>query len=120
MKRSIWLFCALLAAEPLPENLRIRFANPPEPRPQIQEKRVSGPTGVHIYDYSFRSPVQGRVPGTLIVPASRGRHPVILYGHWMQQGSSLRNRREFFDEAILMARAGAICLLLDGPLVRPG
>jgi cephalosporin-C deacetylase-like acetyl esterase len=32
----------------------------------------------------------------------------------------MRNRNEFLEEAIVMARAGAICLLLDTPLVRPG
>lgn len=35
-------------------------------------------------------------------------------------GSPMRNHTEFLEEAIVLARTGAICLLLDGPLVRPG
>ncbi len=32
----------------------------------------------------------------------------------------MRNHTEFLEEAIVYARAGAVCLLLDTPLVRPG
>ena len=74
--------------------------------------------GVVIEKYSFASPDGGRVPGLLIRPAVSARGPLILYGHWMMPGSPLRNHQEFRDEAIVMARAGAVCLLLDGPLVR--
>jgi hypothetical protein len=38
----------------------------------------------------------------------------------MIPGSPLRNKGEFLEEAVLMAKAGALCLLLDSPLVRPG
>ncbi len=77
--------------------------------------------GVRIFDYSFASPVAGSVPGTLVLPAkANGKLPVILFGHWMMEGSPLRNRGEFLEEAVVLSRAGAMCLLLDTPLVRPG
>jgi hypothetical protein len=66
------------------------------------------------------NPVAGRVPGLLIVSQIPGRRPLILYGHWMLQGSPLRNKGEFLDEAVVMARSGAICLLLDTPPAREG
>jgi cephalosporin-C deacetylase-like acetyl esterase len=37
----------------------------------------------------------------------------------MMEGSPLRNRDEFLEEAVIMARAGAMSVLLDAPLVRP-
>ena len=75
--------------------------------------------GVQIFDFSFDSPIHGRVPGTLVLPPGKGPFPVILYGHWMMEGSQLRNRREFLEEAVVMARTGAMSVLLDSPLVRP-
>jgi hypothetical protein len=36
------------------------------------------------------------------------------------RGSPFRNRTEFLDEAVLLARSGALSLLIDAPLVRPG
>ena len=74
--------------------------------------------GVVIEKYSFASPDEGRVPGLLIRSTVTTRGPLILYGHWMMPGSPLRNHQEFRDEAIVMTRAGAVCLLLDSPLVR--
>ena len=32
----------------------------------------------------------------------------------------MRNRNEFLEEAIVMTKAGTICLLLDTPLISPG
>lgn len=82
--------------------------------------RINGRPGVRIFDYSFASPMTGRVPGTLVTPDRFGRFPAILFGHWMMNGSPLKNRNEFLEEAVVFARAGAVCLLLDSPLIRPG
>lgn len=81
---------------------------------------AEGRPGVRIFHFSFKSPVSGRVPGVLITPDRPGRFPLILFGHWMMAGSPMRNHTEFLEEAIVYARAGAICLLLDTPLVREG
>jgi dienelactone hydrolase len=35
-------------------------------------------------------------------------------------GSEFRNRREFLDEAVALAPAGVVSLLIDGPIARPG
>jgi len=88
----------------------------PSVRQVVREKRNK----VTIFDYSYDSPKGGRAPSFLVVPDGPGPFAVILFGHWMMPGSPKRNKTEFLDEAVLLARAGAICLLLDSPLVRPG
>lgn len=76
--------------------------------------------GVTVVDLNYASPLGGRVPAYLVVPPGRGPFAAVLFGHWMMPGSPLRDRREFLEEAVVLARAGAISLLIDAPLVRPG
>lgn len=76
--------------------------------------------GVTLIDLTYASPLGGRVPAYLVVPAGRGPFAAILFGHWMMPGSPMRDRREFLDEAIVLARSGAVSLLIDATLVRPG
>jgi cephalosporin-C deacetylase-like acetyl esterase len=96
------------------------FQNDPQKPPDERIVASKGRKGVRIFDYSFSSPVSGRVPGVMVAPDRPGRFPVVLFGHWMMAGSPMRNHTEFLEEAIVFARAGAICVLLDSPLVRDG
>jgi dienelactone hydrolase len=89
---------------------------PLAPREAGRQKRGN----VTIIDLSYASPRGGRVPAYLVLPAGRGPFAAILFGHWMMPGSPLMNRREFVDEAVVLARSGAVSLLIDTPLVRPG
>lgn len=73
-----------------------------------------------IYDITYESPKGGVVPAYLVVPKGRGPFAAIIWGHWYWQNSSMRNRREFLDEAIALAPSGVISLLTDGPIARPG
>jgi len=122
MKRSVIVLCAGLAAlaETSFDGLANRFANDRSQPPDEKVSPVEGRAGVRLFDYSFASPVAGRVPGILVTPDRRGRFPVILFGHWMMNGSPMKNHKEFLEEAVVLARAGVICLLLDAPLVRAG
>ncbi|MGA2600822.1 MAG: hypothetical protein ABSH09_27965 [Bryobacteraceae bacterium] len=86
----------------------------------VQETNVSEHSGVQVHDIGYASPLGGRVPAYLVVPAREGHFAAILFGHWMMKGSPYRNRTEFLDEAVLLARAGAVSLLIDTPFVRPG
>ena len=86
----------------------------------IREERQEERDGAIIIELSYASPRGGRVPATLVKPAGKGPFAGILFGHWMMPGSKLANRKEFLEEAILLARSGAISLLTDAPLVRPG
>src|ERR1043166_7042345 len=73
-----------------------------------------------IYDITYDSPKGGVVPAYLVVPKGRGPFAAIVWGHWYWQNSSMRNRKEFLDEAIAIAPAGVVSLLPDGPIARPG
>jgi cephalosporin-C deacetylase-like acetyl esterase len=72
-----------------------------------------------VYDITYDSPKGGVVPAYLVVPKGRGPFAAIIWGHWYWQNSSMRNRREFLDEAIALAPSGAVSLLTDGPINRP-
>jgi dienelactone hydrolase len=76
--------------------------------------------GATVIDMSYASPRGGRVPAYLVLPEGRGPFAAVLFGHWMMDGSPLKNRREFLEEAVVLAGAGAVSLLIDTPLVRPG
>jgi dienelactone hydrolase len=73
-----------------------------------------------IYDITFDSPKGGVVPAYLVVPKGRGPFAAVIWGHWCWQNSSMRNRREFLDEAVALAQSGVVSLLTDHPMSRPG
>jgi len=73
-----------------------------------------------VYDITYDSPKGGVVPAYLVVPKGRGPFAAVIWGHWYWANSSMANRKEFLDEAIVLAQAGAVSLLTDGPLARPG
>ncbi len=75
---------------------------------------------VTVIDLTYASPRGGRVPAYLVVPEGRGPFAAILFGHWMMEGSPRKNRDEFLEEAVVLARSGAVSLLIDAPYVRPG
>lgn len=73
-----------------------------------------------VYDLSYDSLKGGVVPAYLVVPKGRGPFAAVIWGHWYWGNSSMRNRRQFLDEAIVLAQAGVVSLLTDGPVARPG
>ncbi len=85
----------------------------------VRESGVQDSGEIKIHDISFASPQGGRVPAYLVVPPGHGRFAGILFGHWAKDGSPVRNRKEFLDEAVALAHAGAVSLLIDAPFARP-
>lgn len=75
---------------------------------------------VTIHDISYASPKGGRVPAYLVVPRGPGPFAAILWGHWYWKNSAFRNRKEFLEEALVLAHSGIVSLLVDGPAARPG
>lgn len=75
--------------------------------------------GARVESITYRAPGGGNITALLVVPAGRGPFPAILWGHWAMPGSPVRNRGEFLEEAIVLARAGAFSLLPDAPFTRP-
>ncbi len=70
--------------------------------------------GVTVQDVSYLSARKGRVPGYLVKPAGEGPFAGILYMHWGQG-----DRTEFLSEAVLLAKRGAVSLMIDAPYHRP-
>jgi len=73
-----------------------------------------------VYDITYDSPKGGAVPAYLVVPKGRGPFAAVIWGHWCWQNSSMRNRKEFLDEAVALAQTGLVSLLTDHPISRPG
>jgi len=73
-----------------------------------------------VYDITYDSPKGGGVPAYLVVPKGRGPFAAVIWGHWCWQNSSMRNRKEFLDEAVALAQTGLVSLLTDHPISRPG
>jgi dienelactone hydrolase len=86
----------------------------------IKETSVEKCGKISVHDLSYASPKGGRVPAYLVVPDGKGPFAAILWGHWYWANSSMRNRSEFLDEAIVLAHSGVVSLLSDGPIARPG
>jgi dienelactone hydrolase len=86
----------------------------------VQEIGIQHRGHVAIHDISYASPKGGRVPAYLVVPEGKGPFAAVLWGHWYQDGSEFLNRKEFLEEAITLAPAGVVSLLIDSPIARPG
>jgi dienelactone hydrolase len=88
----------------------------------LNVKRISVAHRQHadIYDIIYDSLKGGMVPAYLVVPKGRGPFAAVVWGHWYWPNSSMRNRKEFLDEALVLAQAGVVSLLIDGPVARPG
>ena len=96
----------------------------------FKEAGVQDRNGVKVHDISYSAPVGDRasfvgpngglVTAYLVVPAGKGPFPAVIYGHWCMPGSEKKNRSEFLDEALVLARSGVISLLPDHVIVHPG
>jgi cephalosporin-C deacetylase-like acetyl esterase len=86
----------------------------------VKEVSVQRRGNVTIHDLTYASPKGGRVPAYLIVPETQGKFAAIIWGHWMMPKSATANRGEFIAEALALAPAGAVSLLIDTPQLRPG
>jgi len=86
----------------------------------IQVSSVTNRGSIAIHDISYASPKGGRVPAYLVVPEGKSPFAAVIWGHWYQDGSPFRNRKEFLDEAVVLASSGVVSLLTDGPIARPG
>lgn len=72
--------------------------------------------GVQIKDIRFASPMGGRIAAFLVLPpesAPSGKHPGVLWVHWLEPHSQHSNREQFLDEAVALAKDGVISLLPD-------
>lgn len=82
----------------------------------VRESEVEVRDGVRIHDISYQSPKGGRVTAYLVVPAGpRRKFAAVIFMH-PRPGS----RKNFLAEALALAKAGAVSLLIDAPFSRDG
>lgn len=86
----------------------------------VKEIGVERHGNVSVHDITYASPKGGVVPAYLVVPPGKGPFAAVVWGHWCQGGSSMRNRKQFLEEAVALASAGVVSLLPDHVIVRPG
>jgi dienelactone hydrolase len=86
----------------------------------LRESGVEHRDVADVHDISYASPKGGRVPAYLVVPQGKGPFAAAIWGHWYWGNSPQRNRTEFLDEAVALAKSGLVSLLFDGPVARPG
>lgn len=121
---AVVLFClasiSLAFASETYEQRVHRFDYDPKTPLDLQDAGSQNRDGIQVQTISYASLKGGRVPAYLVVPKGKGPFPAIIYAHWAMKGSSKRDKTEFLDEAIVMARAGVLSLLIDAPFARPG
>lgn len=119
MRCAVTAFAVVSLGAQSPELLKPFAYDPKAPletREVGREKRGS----ITILDLTFASPKGGRVPSYLVLPKGKGPFPAVLWGHWYWENSDFRNRKQFLEEAILLAKCGVVSLMTDGPVARPG
>jgi cephalosporin-C deacetylase-like acetyl esterase len=82
----------------------------------VRETSSTVAEGIRTVELSYASPKGGRVPATLVLPATTGaRSPAVIFQH----GAGDASREDFRLEAVDLARSGLASLLVDAPLARP-
>ncbi len=124
MKHALSLAVALLAPAALAaqsyDDLVRRLDYDRNAPLHLEEAGVQDRGAVKVHDVSYASPKGGRVPAYLVVPEGRGPFAGVVWGHWYWDNSPMRNRSEFLDEAVAIAKSGVASIMIDGPVARPG
>jgi dienelactone hydrolase len=125
---SLFLLFPLLAVQP-DDDLARHWAYDKNQPLETSQVGVQERDGIKFYDISYKAPVGdraslvgpngGNVTAYLVVPSGKGPFPAVIYGHWCMPGSEQKNRKEFLNEATVLAHSGVISLLLDHVTVHP-
>lgn len=87
----------------------------------LKQVAVKVRDGATIEDITYTGSNGDTVPAYLVIPKGAGKFAGVIWGHWLLQGGAYPpNREEFLDEAVALAPAGVISLLIDAPPARPG
>jgi len=82
----------------------------------VREAGVEDTGAARVRDISYRSPKGGRVTAYLVEPSIKPRTCAgVIFMH-----SRPGSRKNFLDEALSLAKAGAVSLLIDAPFSRAG
>ena len=114
------LFAACVAGSAQEADLARHFDYDRNAPLNLKQIAVQHRANATVYDITYDSPKGGVVPAYLVVPKGRGPFAAVVWGHWCWQNSSMRNRKEFLEEAVALAQSGLVSLLPDDPMSRPG
>ncbi len=119
---GLLLFSLCGWAQELPKSYAAHFDYNQNAPLDVKEIGTTHRGPVRVVDITYASPRGGVVPAYLVLPAGEGPFPAIVYAHWRntEKSPQTSNRSEFLDEAVVYAKAGTVCLLIDGTFVRPG
>ncbi|MFY9729555.1 MAG: hypothetical protein WB723_20530 [Candidatus Acidiferrales bacterium] len=133
MKKYLWLtlfFLRPFLAIHADDDLARHWAYDKNQPLEMSQAGVQERDGIKIYDIGYKAPVGDRAPlvgpnagvvtAYLVVPSGKGPFPAVIYAHWCMPGSEKENRKEFLDEAVVLAHSGVISLLPDHVIVHPG
>lgn len=81
--------------------------------PDIREIYTEPKDGVVYHDFTFDTPFGYRRAASFVRPDSAGPTAGVLYVHWYEPWSPTSNRRQFLDEARLLAQRGVTSLLVE-------
>ncbi|HET8890403.1 MAG TPA: hypothetical protein VFQ41_15985 [Candidatus Angelobacter sp.] len=84
----------------------------------MRETDVQKRDKVRLIELNYSGASGDRVPAYLLIPPGGGPFPAIIWAHWLMKGSPLANKDEFLEEAVILARAGVVSLLIDAPQAR--
>ena len=101
-------------AEPI-DAATLTAYDPAAPLDLREENEPRDEGGIAVHDVSWASPHGGRVSAWLVVPAGEGPFAGLVYLHGSETW-----RDDFLDEAIAMAHAGAVSMVVDAPFARMG
>lgn len=77
-----------------------------------EEKRGDAIVKDVSFDSSAHSETPRRVNAFIVLPSTAAPHAGILWCHWLGQPAT-SNRSQFLDEAVALARQGAVSVLVD-------
>jgi hypothetical protein len=85
----------------------------------VKQNSVKVLDGVTIQDITYTGSDGDTVPAYLVIPKGSGKFTGVIWGHWLMPGAANSNRKEFLEEAVELAPAGVVSLLVDAPKNRP-
>ncbi len=120
MLRILTVAIAALGAAQMPApapSFEYDASRPINVRPAASADR----TGVAVREITYAQADGTRNGATIVAPAqpTAGRRPGILFVHWYGPPNATSNRTQFLADAIALARAGAVSLLIDTPWSEP-
>lgn len=80
----------------------------------VREVGVEDRDGVAVHDIAFAGPLRPKILAYLVVPPGQGPFAGVVFAHWYEPRAPTNNRTQFVDEAVALARSGAVSVLVDG------